>query len=641
MGKRLKHKLAIALVLTLALATGVGAGWLDKLMESVMEVIIPFIADLIFYPPMAGIMWMIKGLLYFNPTAFCYGQTGCKVTAGLDALYPYMMNILIPVYVIAIMFIALFFIVKSGSPAGRARARKMFFRLIMGMIMVIYSPFIYQAMLDISSTITSFYLDDFSVDQLMALMTFGKAAAMCYLLCCMMIIVLITAIILVIRWMFVYMYALFFPIILFMYFFEVTKPYGTKYLKDAARWIFTPAFQALILWMLVHGPIEALSAIRITGMNVLLQSLFSQLVGIFVVLGALIAVVAAPMIVNSIFDYVGTMVFSVGLAVDNLPLMSIGGVIAGQGPAAFTQAHGHFSRVRAYDSFVAGMMGADIAKEAPKAMRLVGSGRTTREGRGDQGTSPGVQTSGRSRVEEAVRGRRGTPSALPRDEFTEETSETPGEYTVTPTDETGASERGEEAISSEDLEAERAAYHAGGRTPSMQELAAAREEGEVETTGLSSKDLEAERGEVAGKEDLPFYRKAHRGIATPLTETPSMQARAKPKETAERAEGRAAVAGAAGAEGLGSMIERHVERVQFMKPGGEKTIDETTRITKITKASAEEEARRKGEAEERRKMGFEKKGEQKKVSGLEKDLKDRVETKDKDVPQKKQGDEGK
>lgn len=298
---RAKVKIALALILTLSLVQVASADWVTKLVESIMEQFIPWVVKLILYPVMLFSVMSIKAMLYYNPTAFCWpGIGGCTITPGLNALYPYVMNILVPVYVVALMFTALFFITKSGSPRGRVRARKMLFRLIMGMLFVVYSPMIYQAMIDISFRLTSLYLDQVSIDKIMSITSFGKGVAMCYLQFCMFYAFLVTLIILIARWFFVYIYGVFFPFIMFLYFFEITKPYGSKYLKQAIRWIFVPPLQALILYVLVLGPLTVLGNLNPTGLPAIVQSLFTQFVAIFIVLGGMITMCAAPMIMTQI-----------------------------------------------------------------------------------------------------------------------------------------------------------------------------------------------------------------------------------------------------------------------------------------------------------------------------------------------------
>jgi hypothetical protein len=520
----MKRKALIAFAVLLVLAASAGASWVDTLVERMMETIIPWFAKLILYPPMAGLLWALKGILYFNPTVFCYSPSGCKLTPGVDALYPFMMDILIPVYIIAIMFNALFFIAKAGNPAGRARARRMFYRLIMGMLFVIYAPLLYQGMIDVSSTITTYYLNDISISKVMYLMSFGKAAALCSLLCCMLVIVLVTIIILLVRWFYVYIYGIFFPLIMFLYFFEITKPYGNKYLKQSIRWIFVPALQAFILYILVNGPLDAMAKVKITGLSDVLLILFSQTIGIFVVLAGLITMCAAPMIMTQILELVGTAVYSFGLSVDYLPLMSLGGIIAGQGPSAFSNAHGHFSRLRAYDSFRSAVGGESMSKEAPSAMRMMGSERGAIEGHGGGGGEAGggggeaggggvgmgdyfgEGAGGRGgaggTLEETAAARRGTPSmggALDAARRQGRASEQGGIGGVKKKDkgkiihEGGEEPQGIPNKSDLDTEREGAAKSTGGRVEG--ELAVARREIEEGTaTGFTPGDLVEERG---------------------------------------------------------------------------------------------------------------------------------------------------
>ncbi|MBM3308945.1 MAG: hypothetical protein FJY77_01705 [Candidatus Altiarchaeales archaeon] len=493
----MKHKLWVTLAVVLMLAVTVKAGFFDVLGQTLVEAMSAKIAYLIFYPLMVASIAGLKSLMSYNPTVFCFpNQPGCEVNTAVNAIYPYIINILIPVYIVAMMFTAMFFIMKSGSPAGRVRAKKMLFRLIIGMLFVIYSPMMYQALLDISGRITGFYLSQIDINKVMNVTTYGKGVAMCYLQCCMTITFLVTAVILLIRWFYVYVYSIFFPLIMFMYFFEVTKSYGSKYLKEAITWIFVPPLQALTLYVLVTGPLSVMSGITITDMPTGLHTLFTQMITVFVILAGMVTMCAAPMIMTQILQFVGMAVYSVGLAVDNLPLMSLGGVIAGQGPGAFATAHGHFSRIRTFESARAAMMGSAISKVAPGAMRLLGE-RGAMEGRGGAfgggGGSAAQAPSGREydtgseTLAAAAAQRRGMPTApdlsdeIESARYSKTSEEKPEDFDTK--FEEGSQVYGERSVSEEDLEG-------------------AREEGELMEADLSPKGLKMEREAVKGEKGL-------------------------------------------------------------------------------------------------------------------------------------------
>jgi hypothetical protein len=64
------------------------------------------------------------------------------------------MDMLQIIYLVAIIFLAIYLIFLSGSPQGRVSAKDMLARLLIGMILVSQSPIIFQFMLDIVRGIT-------------------------------------------------------------------------------------------------------------------------------------------------------------------------------------------------------------------------------------------------------------------------------------------------------------------------------------------------------------------------------------------------------------------------------------------------------------------------------------------------------
>ena len=484
--------------------------------RKISGVVSKWLVETLIVAPTSGLIWMLGGMMSWNPTVYCFDNSSCELTAGVDALYGYVSDLLLPLGIVAMMFTAMFFVSKSGSPRGRARARKMLYRLIIGMLLTIYSPMIYQGMIDISSRITQFYLSQVDMNRVTSIMTWGKATTMCSLMCCVGLAVVVSFIILGTRWFYVYFYALFFPMIIFLYFFEMTKPYGSKYLKEAIKWIFVPALQAMILYILVVGPLTTLGSVSGTGAESGIADLLGQITGFFVILGGLVTMCAAPLIMTSLMEFLGTAVYSVGLATDNLPLMSMGGVIRGQGPAAFTAAHAHFSRSRAYESAQANLEGLGIPKAGTAGFRAVGGEVGPIEGRGGSG---GEALGGGDRAT----GGGGMPAVAPT--IGGELSKARSGGTTGGRQPTGDVKR--QSQREKEYEEERLPEEKGERGATVEELLAARDEARL--TGFTTEELKEEREGVAGRTGL-LDELSGRRVATPLSDFASLPVQTQSKE---------------------------------------------------------------------------------------------------------------
>lgn len=301
----------------------------------------------------------IMALIRWNPRVFCLPDEvihGCEVTGGIDKLMPYFMDILVPLYIIALMFTAMYFLVKGGSPRGRARAKVMLSKLLFSIVIISMSPIIYQTLLDISSALVEyiFSLPFLDMDDLMY--TFGLLAASNVGLVCVLIVgilvLTLVAIIVAIRYFFVLIFAVLFPFLLFLYFFDLTRGFGRKWLRRAVAWIFTPVVQTLFLVFTIIA-FQDIGSSFTTGF-----SISGPLVAYLMALTGMIMVGATPLIMGKIYGFVGGGITAYGIA-SNTPWVSgVGALIEGRGPGAIEQTKGVLSRAIYADMAVKSAQGA-------------------------------------------------------------------------------------------------------------------------------------------------------------------------------------------------------------------------------------------------------------------------------------------
>jgi len=260
-----KKILAVVLILSLPLLV-IGAKDGNPVAKTVEEEISSNYGTLAEYQ-MRGFMTQLT----WNPQVFCVPGSSppCEVTANVDVIAEKFFQIMVPFYVIAMLFTALFFIVRSGSPQGRQRARSMFSKLTFGAIIVVLSPAIYQAMIDLSARMVMWVLGggSLSVNMILVDVDFGTLLPTtdwqnapgniiayqggfignCLFAICSASALLWASIMLYIRYFYVLYFAVFFPFIIACFSFDLTKPWGKRWLNSSIKWIFVPVLQAIIM----------------------------------------------------------------------------------------------------------------------------------------------------------------------------------------------------------------------------------------------------------------------------------------------------------------------------------------------------------------------------------------------------------
>lgn len=325
----------------------------------------------------------LAGLLDWTPRLFCFTTVGCEVTGGVDILRPYFYQILVPIYVMAMLFVAGFWIFKAGSPRGRARARSMLNKLVLGMLAVILAPVIFQAMLDLSDLLAGHFMGtvgtvnvlgipfDFggsaftgiSIDKIFNVESAGKAISLCLLTPFVLLALICAYVVALLRWFFVYFYGIMFQFIVFLYSFEVTRPYGRKWLKKAIAWIFLPVVQAIVLSFTVVALNSVYEAPRIiygpafSGPLNWLSSLIGAFMAHCIVVGGLGLFVLAPLYMTHLLTWIGMGIYSLGLAFGQVWAITLGNMISGAGPASFITAHAEWTRLRAGEQYRSALWG--------------------------------------------------------------------------------------------------------------------------------------------------------------------------------------------------------------------------------------------------------------------------------------------
>ncbi|MBD3260830.1 MAG: hypothetical protein GF334_04005, partial [Candidatus Altiarchaeales archaeon] len=312
--------------------------------------------------------------LQWNPTLYCEPTNpSCETTGNIDKLTGNFIEIMIPFYIVAVLFCALFFILKSGSPRGRARARSMIIKLLLGTVVVVLAPMLYQALIDFSEKLVKWILNTeatsinvlgfFELDlgqpfsitpeefkDLRTATVWGGMLGSCFLTPVACIILFIARLVLFWRFLMILFYGVFFPFIVALYSFDLTRGYGQKWLSNSLKWIFTPVLQALILVVII----SIINDFNATGMPSV-----SKMLSFMSVMAGLILFAAAPLLKGGVLGWVGAGIAAVGLGSGRVWMVAAGGILQGQGPSSLPLAHGEFAHEASFERMMA--LGTGVA----------------------------------------------------------------------------------------------------------------------------------------------------------------------------------------------------------------------------------------------------------------------------------------
>ena len=203
-------------------------------------------------------------------------------------------------YIAAITGIGFYLIFMSSSPQGRANAKELFIRLLIGMILVSQAPVIFQIFLDVVRLITNTLITNATKDMynLNRVTTVYTEAKYCCTMFIFMAIVALAGLIAAFRYFLVYIMASFFPLTLFLYYTDVPNPLfsmrglGTRFFRFTILLFVTQILQVLCL------------CVGIVLSNTPNPSLFDFLL----MLASFGGVVFTPMIGMQLMEWVGAVV---------------------------------------------------------------------------------------------------------------------------------------------------------------------------------------------------------------------------------------------------------------------------------------------------------------------------------------------
>lgn len=362
-------------------------------------------------------------LAKFNPQL-----TGPNADPAILAVVNSFIKLLMPFYILAIILTGLYLLFASSSPAGRAKAKGIFWRLILSIVLVPLSLPLFQIILNVSAALTSGIANIMNLNILYVLLPFnlflgaiiGSFSSDPTLLIIigawMLIFNLLIGIILAARYVILLILAMLFPITIFLWYldFPLTRAFG----MNLMRWTFMWAFMSVV-FVLVAGAsqiamsnyldrcsvISKLGITITTPIAVIMKILSKTLIGgiagiggiivfladidcgmtIFLSLAGTLLMIAVPFMMIGLLKWIGGAMVMYGLTQFRKPYGELftlaGGIIAGMGPGAVIM-YGTQTAFRkaTYATLPAGKTKGDIINAAlgkdTVPRRILGVGRS-------------------------------------------------------------------------------------------------------------------------------------------------------------------------------------------------------------------------------------------------------------------------
>jgi len=277
--------------------------------------------------------WLIA-LVVKNPKVYPMSQA----SAVIKILLPVIQSILTPLWEMLILVNGIYFIWGARDPASRNAAKHRMTNLIIGMILCGLAAPIFQLILEVEATLARQVLSAASISTAELVGGYLAGAAIITIvvlilvkliavswgtaICPIIVIMAMPFIALGLRYVAVICFALLFPVMIFLYFFDFTKKLGAKLFRTAMMWVSIPIVQAVFIVVMLEG---------------VKQTERMHLMGGFIALACFVLIGAAPFMMEGLMGGLGGALIHSGYTTSNPRLVMLGSAISGQGPAAFTQ----------------------------------------------------------------------------------------------------------------------------------------------------------------------------------------------------------------------------------------------------------------------------------------------------------------
>ena len=202
-----------------------------------------------------------KSLFEENLPSFITMNPSPVNSTSLRGAIGFFIHLLQPFYALGILVASFYLMFVSASPGDRHRIKSMLTKLLTGMIVISLSPAILELFLSLSEGLTWVILGVTNVDVFLLTMdevlstmaiffgmvTFVDMSLGFYTMLPMMMLVWGIFTVLFLRYVIVTMFCIIFPLIVFLYSFEFTRPLGRNMLEQMILWTVIQQFNAVVI----------------------------------------------------------------------------------------------------------------------------------------------------------------------------------------------------------------------------------------------------------------------------------------------------------------------------------------------------------------------------------------------------------
>ncbi len=161
--------------------------------------------------------------------------------------YNTVMSVLETLFSIALMGLAMMFIVRSNDVEGRLAAKKWLENMLIMIILLSFSFLIFQTLLDFNAYLSTSFANESMKQIFTPTGTFTSAIFAFLMLLFIVIILILTFVTLLVRYILIPFLLLLFPIAIFLYFIPLTQSWGRAFLRAITMIVFMTSIDALIL----------------------------------------------------------------------------------------------------------------------------------------------------------------------------------------------------------------------------------------------------------------------------------------------------------------------------------------------------------------------------------------------------------
>ncbi len=221
--------------------------------------------------------------------------TICSLPDGTENITNYLSDLAYAVYALAFLAVGAYFIFASASFEGRAKAKSILLRLVVGLVLVTFAFSLFQLMLTISCTITNAIITSTGIgsqsienvvepsfkwltDTILSTKDLEPSAALPFF---SILFTLLSGpiIIMTFRYIAVVFLAMIFPLTIFLYSFKTTKKLGELLTIQTILWIFFPVVEITVIAVVSFEVVQ-----------------FGGFIGVLMSMAALFFLITAPMI---------------------------------------------------------------------------------------------------------------------------------------------------------------------------------------------------------------------------------------------------------------------------------------------------------------------------------------------------------